>query len=272
MRFCGLTFMILLFLLVGITGAQSPVTVALTPTTPGAPIPADFEGLSFESSSILPDSSGQHVFTSTNQALINIFKSLGIKNLRIGGNSVDQDTVPIPSNTDIDSLFGFAQAAGVKVIYSLRLKSNNPAAGAAIAKYVMEHYNSTVDCLSIGNEPNMYITSSSTYDDEFTAYKSAILASSPNAKLCGPSPTPGKVEWAVDFANHFAHSSEINHVLQHEYFGGNGQKITGAEARDKLLATAMLDSYHTVYDKLTPAVPSDGFNFRFEETNNYFHG
>src|SRR5579859_1553126 len=258
MKFPALVFMVLFLLPAGIAGAQAPVTVTLAPKNAGAAIPADFVGLSFETSALLPDSSGQHAFRPTNQPLTDIFKSLGIKSLRIGGNSVDQDTVAIPSNADIDNLFGFAQAAGVKVIYSLRLKSNNPAGAAAIAKYVMEHYSSTVECLSIGNEPTMYLASSSVYNDEFTAYEKAILASSPNAKLCGPSSTPGKVEWAADFANHFAHASQINHVLHHEYFGGNGQKITGAEARDKLLAPAMLDSYKSKYDKLAPAVPSDG--------------
>jgi hypothetical protein len=272
MKLAAAVFVILSLLpTAGMAGAQTPVTVTLVPKAARA-IPADFAGLSFETSALLPDTDGQHVFRSTNLPLINTFRSLGIRNLRIGGNSVDQDAVPIPSNADIDNLFDFAQAANVKVIYSLRLKSNNPAAGAAIAKYVMEHYSTTLDCLSIGNEPNMYIANSSTYNDEFAAYRTAILAISPNAKLCGPSPTPGKPDWAVDFARHFAHAREIHHVLQHEYFGGNGQKVTGAEARDKLLAPAMLESYENVHARLVPAVRSDGFDFRFEETNNYFHG
>ena len=51
-----------------------------------------------------------------------------------------------------DSLFGFVQAAGVKVIYCLRLHNGDPQADAQTVKYIMDHYASSVDCFSIGQE------------------------------------------------------------------------------------------------------------------------
>ena len=46
----------------------------------------------------------------------------------------------IPDLQDIDRLFAFARAAGVKVIYSVRLQKNTPEEAAKITKYVTEKY------------------------------------------------------------------------------------------------------------------------------------
>src|ERR1039458_6401419 len=70
--------------------AQSPVSVVLDPQNPGAEIPSDFVGLSFEMQRVLADTNGNHFFNATNQALIATFKTLGIKNLRVGGNTADR--------------------------------------------------------------------------------------------------------------------------------------------------------------------------------------
>src|SRR5579859_2866281 len=93
MKIPALIFTVLFLLLAGIAGAQSPVTVTLAAKSPGAAIPADFEGLSFETSALLPDDSGQHVFRPTNQPLINIFKSLGIKSVTPGKNREQPDQI-----------------------------------------------------------------------------------------------------------------------------------------------------------------------------------
>src|SRR5690349_24365736 len=69
--------------------AQSPVNVTVDQTSTGQTISSNFQGLSYETLLIFPDSSGNFLFSGTNTPLINMFKTLGIKSLRIGGNSAD---------------------------------------------------------------------------------------------------------------------------------------------------------------------------------------
>lgn len=105
---------------------------------------------------VLPAANGVHYFRPDNRPLIQLFRTLGIKNLRIGGNTSDRDAKKLPGEADLDSLFGFAKAAGVKVIYCLRLHDGDPQTDAQTVKYIMDHYAAQVDCLSIGQEPSAY--------------------------------------------------------------------------------------------------------------------
>jgi hypothetical protein len=87
-----------------------------------------------------------------------MFRTLGIKSLRVGGNTADRDAVAIPGKADIDSLFAFASAAGVKVIYTLRLNRADPQADADVAKYVRDHYKPALTGFALGNEPEKILT------------------------------------------------------------------------------------------------------------------
>src|ERR1019366_7398318 len=128
----------------------------------GAVIPDDFIGLSFGTKTLLGGKAGAHFFSASNAPLVTLFQNVGIRHLRVGGTTVESPVVTaIPDETDIDSLFGFVRAAGVKqVIYSLRLLPTNsaqqyPATNAAIAKYIWSHYRTQLECFAIGNEPDL---------------------------------------------------------------------------------------------------------------------
>jgi len=135
---------------------------------PGPVIPADFAGLGFERGPLNPGNAGVagYLFRPGNESLVTLFRQLGLRNLRIGGGSVE-DMVPAGTGRDgftgIDNLFGFAAAAGVKVMYSLRLL--NPAArpidrlkqvNAQVAGYIWRHYRDRVASFSLGNEPDRH--------------------------------------------------------------------------------------------------------------------
>ena len=106
--------------------AEAQVTIQVDANNPGITIPADFSGLGFEVA-ILREENGRRYFRPDNAPLIHLFHTLGIKSLRVGGNTSDRDVRQLPSDADLDSLFGFAKAAGVKVIYCLRLHNGDPA-------------------------------------------------------------------------------------------------------------------------------------------------
>src|SRR5215475_6583799 len=149
----------------GQPGAAHPVTITIDAEHPGPVVPADFAGLSFERGPLVNRDAGVsgNVFSPANNSLVTLFRNLGLGNLRVGGGTVDQ-LIPAGTGSDglagIDNLFAFAEAAGVKVIYTFRMIS--PAADpiadlqsvhAEVAGYIWNHYRDSVASFAIGNEP-----------------------------------------------------------------------------------------------------------------------
>ncbi len=133
---------------------SEPITVSVESLQAVSSLSSQAIGLSFETSQMLPDKKGAHYFRPDNQELIAMFKTLGIESLRIGGNSVDTAGIPIPNESDIDSLFEFAKAAGVKVIYSVRLENGDSKSASEAAKRIYGRYPDLISCFAIGNEPS----------------------------------------------------------------------------------------------------------------------
>jgi len=256
--------------------AQISVAVTLNPHAPGAEIPADFVGLSFEMQRVLADTNGTHFFSATNHALIATFKTLGIRNLRVGGNTADRPTLPVPTVTDVDNLFAFAQAAELKVIYTLRLNHGELDAAVSMADYISRKYSSGLDCFAIGNEPNVFSTNYDVYIAEWKRYAAAITAPTnvPAAKFCGPSVSPGHEKWSARFAAELAATGQLKFISQHDYPGGDARKFANAAeaAREKILSQAMEDHYAKFSANFVPAVISNKLSFRFEEANSFYDG
>lgn len=278
--------------------AATPMaTVAVDTKHPGAAVPADFVGLSFEASQLLPNANGVRYFRPDNRPLIKLFHTLGVRNLRIGGNTSDRDAKQLPGEADLDSLFAFARAADVKVIYCLRLHHGDPQADAQTAKYILDRYAPLVECFSIGQEPSAYPTETvdtrartermgaanekyqyAQYREEWKKFAGAILAAAPEAKFCGPS-VHNNGEWARKFIADFGWSNHVVLVTEHLYPGGSGNRVPTPEVGiDRMLADAdaMTNSFPKVYQKLyasfVPAAAAADLPYRLEEVNNYFNG
>ncbi len=136
-------------LVCGSVWAKSPVTISLDvkALAGGAAVPHDFSGLSFEIEKVLPDRNGKYYFSPDNKPLIAMFKTLGIKSLRVGGNTADRPTIKVPAKADIDTLFAFAKASDIKVIYTLRMREGDPGVAAELAKYIIRSLQARVDLL-----------------------------------------------------------------------------------------------------------------------------
>lgn len=170
MKWCLYGFFAFLFLLSAAGWSQAPVTVTVKMSSRGYAIPADFVGLGFETKSVAPDTYGVHgyFFSPENKQLITLFRNIGVKEIRVGGGTVNGSgrdehcVMPTPDHKAIDQLFGFARATGIKVIYSVRIE-NLPACynpqlaeeDAEIVRYIWDHYSDLVDSFSIGNEPDV---------------------------------------------------------------------------------------------------------------------
>lgn len=252
-------------------GATVGVTVVVDPSSAGPTIADDFAGLSYETKREMPDAAGSYYFRGDNAPLAAMFRTLGIKNLRIGGNTVDSPKVAIPAERDIDQLFAFAKAADTKVIYSFRLHNGDAVGSAAQAKYIAEHYASNLLCFSIGNEPDIYIHSWDGYMKAFQPIYDAINRAVPEAKYCGPSLTSNARPWAHNFADQYYPGGRIIYIGQHEYAGGAGGKQKDpAAGRNLILSPGWHDIYQTYYDKFVPGLK--GAPYRLEEANNFYNG
>lgn len=129
-------------LLAGTALAESPVSLVINTSSPGSPVAPDFGVLSFETGSLQSGNKSYnpngYFFNSSNVQLVTLFKNLGVKSIRVGGNSVDGTY--LPSTNDIDSFFGFARAADIKAVFSLGLARGTPSGDATEAQYVWQNY------------------------------------------------------------------------------------------------------------------------------------
>lgn len=251
-------------------GDTIPATLTVDTSKPGPALADDFAGLSYETKREMMED-GKYYFSGDNAPLVKMFQTLGIRNLRIGGNTVDSPKVPIPVQADIDNLFAFAQAAGAKVIYSFRLHNGDAKGSADQAKYIADHYSPNLICFSIGNEPDIYIHSWNGYQKAFDPIYDAINAVVPAAKYCGPSLTSNAQPWAHEFAEKYFPGGKVLYIGQHQYAGGAGGKVKDPVAgRDEMLSPGWHDVYQKYYDKFVP--PLKDVPYRLEEGNNFYNG
>lgn len=270
-----------------LASAQPEVTVTVT-NSPGFAVPSNFTGVSFETYAMLPHHNRVlgYLFYPSNKELVMLFRNSGIRNLRIGGCTVDGLSAAIPSRAAIDSLFGFARIVGVKVIYSLRLLNGNPAADASTAKYIWTYYRKWLDCFSIGNEPNEppysaapvgAIKSYSSYLAYWRTFVTAVTDSVPGARFAGPD--AGGWNWVPEFAGDERDSCRVVLITQHEYAGGKPlinhgtKKMPASVAIDNMLSPQWLTGkYSLFYSKTLRYVKKERLQCRMTEADDYLHG
>ena len=258
-----------------------PVTVTIDAGHPGPVVPDDFAGLSFERGPLSTGNAGVsgNLFSPASNSLITLFRNLGLGSLRIGGGTVDQ-LIPAGTGSDgltgIDNLFAFAAAAGVKVIYSLRLLS--PAADpvgdlkavhAQATGHIWRHYQQNVASFAIGNEPDWHAYHShqdhpldpaiyeqvpgvpgSAYPSYLAQWRSiadAVAGAAPGAALSGPdlgaytkktyTPDPDSgVSWTERLARDERDAGRLAEVTQHYYVGDSPGQTTAQQAISNMLS------------------------------------
>jgi hypothetical protein len=264
----------------------APIILNIQTASHGYLVPDSFVGLGFETASMLSNHYGVqgHFFTSSNTQLITLFQNIGVKEIRVGGGTVDGSgrggncATPAPTHDDIDHLFQFAEAAGIKVLYSFRLlnpaECNNPniaSDDASAASYIWEKYRNSLEYFSIGNEPDVRgfhnypghpmdpeivegVTggAGSAYPSYLVAWRrvsDTILKSVPQAKFAGPdtavsatssfTPNPSTgVSWTQKFIENEEEEGIVLEATQHHYVWGRPDNTTAQEAIDDMLANA----------------------------------
>jgi hypothetical protein len=247
-----------------------PVVVTVAANGSGADLPPRFLGLSYEMSMLLPKD-GRYYFDPNDQALVNSFKTLGIKSLRVGANAVDDPRIPIPQEKDIDVFFNFARAAGVKVIYSFRLKNGDPADSARLASYITAHDADALDCFSIGNEPNFYLKTFEAFFAQWKPHYDAILKAVPDAMFDGPS---ANGRYALNLAKAMSAGGHLAMASDHYYFLGSGREgeKNPPVNRARFLSNSLHNDYEKDYAHVGAVLVAQGVPYRIDEMNSCYNG
>ena len=255
--------------------SQDTITINLYPGDTFKTIPSDFAGLSFEKNSL-----NKGFFSPHRDTLIRLFQTCGIKSLRIGGNSVDRDTLTndtISTDTtytraELDGLFLFAQKAGCKILMGLNLKDSNSSLADTEASYVMQYQNSVLFGFELGNEPDLYRKSTYTYIDyiqDYMSYYNAIQQSNPAAVFTGPACASHHYEFTEPFCRHM--DTIISMLTQH-YYGGVKNAATISEQIETLMDTGKLNYVSAVVRSLVKCTDNSGIPFRMSECNSLDDG
>jgi hypothetical protein len=193
----------------GAARAKRPALIALSVPVdrshPGASVPRDFLGLSFELSA-LPEVAGY----ANGGDLLGLLRSLGPGVLRFGGVSADRATAwaePAGARPgwassgleagDLRRLYELAAESRWRVLLTVGLGHYEPEAAAreaAIAKAVL---GTSLEAIELGNEPDAYGSHGLRpepwtfiqYSAQVAAYRAAMEAAAPGVSLAGPDVT-----------------------------------------------------------------------------------
>lgn len=287
-------------LLSGTAFAQSyPITLAIDASNPGAAIPTNFVGLSVSSYSIDGDNHYTKCFTTANTQMVNLFKQIGIKHLRTIMSKARPGEFD-PSNSQIDSFFDFARAAGVgSIIWSLHLYNagviTNWANNRAVASHIWTTTtgNGTVESnllesFAFDNEPDWlkaihhadrnvtgYFTPASTggYIGLWKRWQQTIAGVAPGARFSGPDtgskwPCAGEINTSagnVPFTLQFASNTTSIIVMANQHFYGQTgiAKFTPSQLAAACLSSNWLITNYTIINN--DIVGSLPIHYRFTE-------
>lgn len=210
-----------------------------------------------------------------------MFKTVAVKSLRIGGNSVDASSIPIPTENDIHSFFKFAKAAGVKVIYSVRLQNGDPEKAKEAAKIIYENYRDVLESFAIGNEPSYY-KDYDVYVSKWTAIRDAILEVYPGAVFSGPDQNPDAKRLKQLVGQFGNQKGGLVQITQHSYPLGCSYtnykehdvtkliSFDAVKSREKMLNDSVHSIYEGILTGMEDAVKGTPITFRLTETNSFW--
>lgn len=235
-------------------GTLHNATIVLHPDVPGAVVPANFIGLSYETQQL----TDPNFFAVSNAGLVTQFRALASNGvLRIGGNTSDigwwkatssSQRPPLPASTipgapianfaypitpeAIRNLRGFLDATGWTCIYGINLATNTPARAAEEAAFVTTALGEKLEYFQLGNEPDLYAIAAHLRDektwtaerylDEWFAEAHAIRARVPQARFGMPD-TGGWPDWYAPILARLLATQDLPSIAafsHHYYIGG----------------------------------------------------
>jgi hypothetical protein len=291
------------------SGAPQPAKLTLHADQPGAAIPHNFVGLSYETQQL----SEPGFFSPANHGLIAQLRALAPHGvLRLGGNSSDYafwkatpDAVPPPraprpykvgdpppdltynvTPEAVHNLRGFLDVTGWTCLYGINFGTNTPAIAADEAVFVAKTLGAKLEYFQVGNEADRFGSTirdpktwtADKYFDEWIVFANAIRAKVPGAKFGLPD-TAGNPEWyAVVVTRLLAldeHERPDVGALTHHYY------FTGPPSNPKATVANLLQAdphVQKLYDDIHAAAVRLGsgehrtVQYRMTEGNSCYRG
>lgn len=260
-------------------GQPQPITVTIDPYDPGAPVPQQFLGLSFEAAAI-----SQIAQYTDRGDLVTLLRSLGPGVLRFGGITADENVAwtdaatPRPawaSSTigpeQMHAIGVLARRSGWSVLLTVGLAHFEPITAArevAAAHRALGPYLAAVE---IGNEPNAYGSHgfrelpwiAQGYVEEVGEYREAIAALTPGVPIAGPdvSGSGAFAEWGGEEA--LAQRPAL--LTGHHYPLGCAQ--TPAPSIETLLSAVTREREARSLATYLAVAHANGIPLRIDETN-----
>jgi hypothetical protein len=272
--------LIFLFLFSLACFSQVRIDITLHPKDTLNLIPSDFAGLSFEKNCL-----NKGFFGPADSTLIQLFKTCGIKSMRVGANAVDKDQLGTVADSthfttgELDDLFLFAKSAGCKILLGLNLKDSNFLLAHTEASYVIQHHPGELFGFEVGNEPDLYVKDTirdtsytlKDYEKEYMRYYDTIKKYQPTAVFTGPGCASRYTEWTEPFCRKMDSVKSLSMLTQH-YYGGDINAVTVHEQIDSLLSKEKLKQVSTEVTRLVKCADSGHIPFRMSECNSWDHG
>jgi hypothetical protein len=241
------------------------VTVMVDPAKPGTSFPADAIGLSYEMRTV-----GEKGFDPKVGNQVALFQTLGVHNIRIGGNTVNYGTFwqpggkPVPpwasiiiGPEDAARVGAFAKAANTKVAWAVNLQHVDAASIEDQLGVVMKEFGDNLHSIQCGNEPN----SPTVFGDDYGAFKSAFdickTALKGRIKISGPDTYGGGGAWNARFADDEA---PVLTELNYHYY-------TGAKTLAALLAPGAVSGALGAIRSSLAAAKAHNLTYRTDESN-----
>lgn len=257
--------------------SAAQVTITVDTARPFGALPRDFVGLSFEMREL-----GVGNFAAGSGNLVRLFRTLGASNVRIGGNTLDRDTLWVPAGqqppqplppwvkdvvgpADIARLGGFLAATGWKAEVGVNVGHFDPALAVDEAATLSATLRGRLAGAECGNEPNDWghnglRTAPYGYPQYLPDWQACASAAG-GIRLAGPdtSAPTSTASWVAQFSQ--AEAARLSLLTIHSY-GVPG----GATAAQLLSPQTDASEVANVAPELT-AAKAAGLPIRIDESN-----
>lgn len=245
--------------------ADATVTIDTARTT--AKLAPDSIGLSFEMRTV-----GEGDFEATKGNEAAIFTTLGVHNIRIGGNTVNYGTFwqpggkPVPpwasiiiTPADVERVAKFARAIDARVAWAVNYEHLDPVSIDNQVATVVTAFGANLHSIQCGNEPNLLFKSYAEFKVAFDGCKEAVGT---KAKISGPDAVGGGRSWNAQFV--IDEEKALNELNFHHY---TGTKTVAALLDPATMSRSMAD----IRDARALA-EAHGLSYRTDETNSQSRG